>query len=86
MKILIISAIAVLGISALILLLLHIRTLKPVRSILLHAGIGLAFLVAVNLLSRFTGIKIPVNLYSVLSSAVLGVPAVCGFLILNLIL
>lgn len=86
MKILIISACAVLSIAALIILILHIRTLKPLRSILIHALLGWICFAAVNLLARFTGIKIPINGYTVLGTAIFGLPAVCGFLILNLIL
>ena len=86
MKILFVSFIVLLSVTALILASLHIKTLKPLRSFLLHAAIGTAVFAAVNLLSRFTGIKIPLNMYSAVSACVLGAPAVCGFLILNLIL
>ena len=72
--------------GALALAFLHIKTLKPLRSFLLHAALGLGFMTVFNLLSSFTGLKIPVNVYSVLSGAVFGVPAVCGILILNLII
>lgn len=86
MKILLIAALTVLCIAAFILLILHIKTRKPFRSLILHSALGLAFLAAVDLLSFFTGIAIPINAYSLTSSAVFGMPAVCGFLILNLIL
>lgn len=86
MKILFIVACILTGMAAFVILILHIRTRKPLRSVLLHAALGLGFLVAVNLLSRFTGVSIPVNAYSTVSSAVFGIPAVCGYLILNLIL
>lgn len=85
MKILIILSVAVVSLSALLLVGLHIKTLKPFRSFLIHAATGIAVLVLINLLERFTGIRIPVNLYTVLSACVLGSPAVFGFLILNLI-
>lgn len=86
MKIYLICAASVLGVLSLILLILHIKTLKPLRSILLHALLGFAALAVINLTARYTGVKIPVNLYSVIGSGVFGIPAVCGFLILNLII
>lgn len=86
MKIFIIALISVLSVTALTLLIFHIKTLKPFRSILLHAGIGLTLLISLNLLTRFTGIRIPINPISIISAATLGAPAVCGYLILNLIL
>ena len=86
MKIFIIAALIIIGVTALILLVLHIKTGKVFKSLLLHAAIGLILFAAIDLAAPLTGIKIPVNLYSVTSAAVLGAPAVCGFLIINLIL
>lgn len=85
MKIYLICYISFLALSALVLLGLHIRTLKPVRSVFLHALLGLVALFAVNVTTRFTGVSVPVNLYSVIGSCVFGVPGVCGMLILNLL-
>ena len=86
MKIFIITSIVILSISFLALLFLHIKTLKPVRSFLLHASFGIALIVILNLLSRFTGFGIPVNYYTIGGASVLGAPFVLGILLLNFIL
>ena len=86
MKIILIISVVLLSATSLILLAMHIGTLKPFKSICVHAAIGIGLLVLINLLSRYTGIRIPVNIYSVILSGVLGAPAVCGILILNLLL
>ncbi|MBR0466794.1 MAG: pro-sigmaK processing inhibitor BofA family protein [Clostridia bacterium] len=86
MKIFIIISIIILSLGFLALLYLHIKTLRPVRSFLLHALLGLSLLEILNLLSRFTGFSIPINLYTVIGSGVLSAPFVLGILLLNLIL
>ena len=86
MKIILICFFAVLAVFAFVLLILHVKTLRPVRSMLIHAALGLLFTAVINLTSRFTGIAIPINPYTLCSVSVLGVPAVCGILVLNLIL
>lgn len=86
MNFLLYGAIALLSLFALILLFLHIKTLRPVRSVLLHALLGIAAFVLINLTSRFTGVRLPLNWYTAAGSAVFGIPAVCGFLILGIII
>lgn len=86
MKFLLYGAIALLSVFALILLFLHIKTLRPLKSFLKHALLGIAAVVLINLTSRFTGVHMPVNWYTVVGSAVFGIPAVCGFLVLGIII
>ncbi len=74
-----------LGIAALVILALHIRSLKFFRSLFLHMFLGLAALTVVNLTKRFTGIGVPVNTYTIIGSCVFGIPEVCGMLIMNLL-
>ncbi len=57
---------------------------KPIKHILLNAAFGLFGLFAVNITSYFTGIKIPVNIFTVLGSTFYGIPADVFFLIMNL--
>ncbi len=79
--------IAVILVSAWILFaLLHYlsKNKRPFKRALLSMAIGLITLLAVNLLSGFTGVKIPVSLLSLLTSAVGGVPGVTLLLFLNL--
>ena len=86
MKTFIIISIIILSLGLLALLYLHIKTLHPVRSFLLHALLGLSILAILNLVSRFTGFSIPINLYTVIGSCVLSAPFVLGMLLLNLLL
>lgn len=86
MKIYLITFCVLLGITAMTLLIFHIKTLKPIRSLLIHALLGLAVFAAINLTQRFTGLRIPVNWYTISLSTVFGIPGISGLLILNLIL
>ncbi len=86
MKILCCAAIAVLSVFALALLVFHIRSRRPLRSILLNAALGIGALIAINVTSRFTGVHIPINWYSVGGSGIFGLPAVLTLLILQLIM
>ena len=45
-----------------------------------------AALIAVNLTSRFTGVHIPINIYTVPSAAVFGIPACAVLVILETVL
>ncbi len=47
---------------------------------------GISAFILVNLLSYFTGIGIPANLWTVTTAAVLGVPGVIGLLAANILL
>ena len=86
MKILCCAAIAVLSVFAHALLVFHIRSRRPLRSILLNAALGIGALIAINVTSRFTGVHIPINWYSVGGSGIFGLPAVLTLLILQLIM
>ena len=55
-----------------------------IKTALLSAVSGLAVMTAVNLLSRFTGVNIAVNAWTVGSSAALGIPGVLGLLAMRL--
>ena len=54
------------------------------RTLLLSALSGVATMAMINVLTRFTGVTLPVNMYTVLSSAVLGIPGVLGLLVVRL--
>lgn len=54
------------------------------RTLLLSALSGLLTMAVINILSGYTGVTLPVNLYTVLSSTALGVPGVLGLLTLRL--
>ena len=59
---------------------------RPFKRALLSMLAGAATLTAVNLLSPFSGVYIPVGTLSVLTSVIGGVPGVTLLLFLNLIL
>lgn len=86
MQILKIFVLALFSAGALCILGFCIGSRKPFRYLLINFALGIAALIAVNLSARFTGIRIPVNPYSVSTGAVLGIPGVCGLLILRLIM
>lgn len=77
--------ISVLSLFLLVLLILHIKSRRPFRSAVINALIGLAAFAAVNLTVRFTGVRIPVNIYTVPGCAVFGIPAVMVFVIFQVL-
>ena len=73
---------------ALYLILLLIFCKKAGRfyfTFILNALLGVVLLTLINLTSRFSGLYIPVNEYSLLASATLGIPGTAALLIINLI-
>lgn len=59
---------------------------KPFSRLFFNAFLGIGALGLIDLSAKLTGVFIPVNLYTVLSSAVFSVPAVCLQLILQLVM
>lgn len=86
MKVLGIITIVFLSICAFALLIFHIKSRRMFRSIFLNALLGLCALALVNAVWRFTGVHIPLNWYTVGGSAVFGIPAVCGVVILQMLI
>ena len=74
------------GVSVLITLALSIWSKRFFKTLLLSVSLGLLGLLAVNLTGRYTGVTLPVNGYTCGTAAALGVPGVCGLLILGMIL
>lgn len=85
MEILKYGGIAVIAIGALALLIFSAKTGKLFKTLILNAFIGIAVMAVIDLTAKFTGVHIPVNWWTVGGSAVFGIPAVCGFLILPII-
>ncbi|MBR5472589.1 MAG: pro-sigmaK processing inhibitor BofA family protein [Clostridia bacterium] len=86
MKILGIIAIVWLSLCALVLLVLHIKSHKFVKSIFINALLGLAAIVVINLTQKYTGVFVPLNWYTVGGSSVFGLPAVCGIILLQVLM
>ena len=83
MKALGIIAIIWLSLCALVLLVLHIKSHKMIKSIFLNAILGFAAIAVINLTQKFTGVHIPLNWWTVGGSGVLGLPCVCGIVLLQ---
>lgn len=77
--------IVVLSVFFLTILFFAIKSRKFLKTLLFNAFLGIGILALIDLTGRFTGIYIPVNLYSVAGSGAFGIPAVCGFLVLQII-
>ncbi len=86
MQFLKISAIVILSVTAFVLLVLYIKSRKPIKSLILNAFSGIAALVIINITTKFTGLHIPVNWWTVLASSGLGIPAVIGLVLLQIII
>lgn len=80
------GSITLLGITVIVILILAMKSRKPLRFLLLNAFWGVFALFLMHFTKRFTGVSLPINEYTVISSSFLGIPAVIGFLILNFIL
>ncbi len=77
--------ICLLVIYGFIYLILAVGTKKPFKTIVLYAFMGVATLTMINLTSKFSGVYIPVNAYTLGSSAALGLPGTIGLLFLRII-
>lgn len=72
-------------IVALITLVLAARTKKAFKFLFYNAVLGLAVFFVLYFTKKFTGVFLPLNIYTFLSSLFLGIPAIIAFLIFNLI-
>lgn len=86
MKVLGIIAIVWLSLCAFVLLVLHIKSHKMIKSIFLNALLGFAAIFAINLTQKFTGVFIPVNWWTVGGSGIFGLPCVCGIVLLQMLI
>ena len=82
MKIFGILSVIFLIIIEFVLLFLAARGGKFFKAVILNGILGLAVLIIINLISRFTGFGIAVNIYTVMGSALFSIPAVIFFLLL----
>lgn len=56
------------------------------RKLFFNAFIGIVVLIIINQTSKFTNVFLPINYITVISSVSLGLPGVCGMMLLNLIM
>ncbi|MBE6810462.1 MAG: hypothetical protein E7521_05355 [Ruminococcaceae bacterium] len=85
MKTLGIIAIIWLSMCAFALLILHIKSHKLIKSIMLNALLGFAAIAIINLTQNFTGVFVPVNWWTVVGSGIFGLPCVCGVVLLQIL-
>ena len=78
--------IIVISLFSALLLLFSILSKKPIRTLIFNAFMGIVTLAIIDLTSKFTNVYIPINIYTVSGSAVFGIPALCGFLILKILI
>lgn len=76
---------SLLGLTALILLIMALYSKSFIKTLFFNAVSGIGILIIINLTSKFTGVHIPLNYYTVSAAGVLGLPAVLGLLIANFI-
>ena len=86
MKAFFIFALSVLALFFLVILFFAIKSHKFFKTLLFNVFLGLVILSIIDLTGKFTGIFIPVNPYSVAGASVFGIPAICGFLILQILI
>ena len=70
---------------ALIFSFLCLKTKRFMFSILINALLGIFLMTTINLTSKYSGVKIPVNEFSLSISSFLGVPGIILILLINLI-
>lgn len=82
LKIVLISAAVIYGF---IYLIMAVRTKKPFKTIFMFALFGILALLAVNFTSKYSGIHLPVNEYTISATAVFGLPGTVFLLLLRMI-
>lgn len=77
--------ISVMSIYGFVYLILGVKTGKPFKTIFLFGFLGILSILLINVSSKFTGINIPINWYSIGLGGTFGPPGVVFLLILRLI-
>ena len=85
MEILKISFIVLLVIYFILMFVFALLEKKPISTIVKFMVLGVSVLVLINVTSPLTKISLPVNLYTVLGSACVGIPGVITLLLLKII-
>ena len=78
--------IAVFSVFLLVLLFFYIKSHKFFKMLIFNAFLGLSLLAIINLTSKFTGLYIPINWYSVGGISVFSVPAICLILVAQILI
>ncbi len=86
MEILKYLCLCVLGIGYFIILIFSARTKKALRLLVLNSFLGICVFCTIYLTKKYTGITLALNEYTAIGTLTFGVPAVIGFLFLNILL
>lgn len=81
-----ISALVIVAIGCLFILGFSLGSGKPIKHLIFNALAGLVAFILIKLTSRFTGVNISLNQWTAIGASVFGIPAVCFFVLLELIL
>ncbi len=74
-----------LSVSGFALLILHIKSHRFVKSVILNAFLAFIAIAIINITKKFTGVYIPINMYTVNGCGILGLPCVCGVVLLQML-
>lgn len=80
-----IGVIILLGISALIMMILYLLSKNPIKTLLVNILFGATVLIILNFTTKYTGIRIPINPYTLIGCTVYGTPGVVGYLLSSII-
>ncbi len=78
--------IAVFSVFLLPLLFFYIKSHKFFKMVLFNGFLGISVLAIINLTSKFTGLYIPINWYSMGGISLFSVPAICLILVIQVLL
>lgn len=59
---------------------------KAIKRLAVNTFLGITAMITVNLTYKFTGVRIPINPFSVMGVGIFSVPALLGLLLLNIII
>ncbi len=80
------GAVCLLAIGAIAIFICAVKGGKPLKALALNAFARAAVFALINLTTHFTGVHIPLNQWTAAGAVCYGVPAVCAFLLLPLIM
>lgn len=86
MKFLIYLTLILVVICVLSILIISAKLKKPFRLMLLNSFLGIAIFLILYFTKKYTEVTVAINYYTVLGSAIFGIPGVIGVLILNLLI
>jgi len=72
-------------ITTLVIFVLALKSRKFVSTLLINAVLGWGSIAIIDLTSKFTGVYIPINCWTVSVGGIFGTPGVVGLLLLNFI-